>query len=294
MHFTRLLRQIALSPLRALVDIPEIRRRIIFDVKQRHFNQLDIAVPLGFHLNAPICAAEFWVSFEEIFFTGEYTSLLENIVSRTGFPTRWLDLGCHAGFFSLWLLYESLKSGQPISDCRALLIDPDPRIVHQVSKLISLNRLESTLQFLPAAISHPAANESNTTKFAVRSYMSSSLAEIGGQSSDICLVKTINAEDLTKHMSPPYDLIKIDIEGAEFDFLTAYEDVWISAKHIILECHSWHSGGGGSQQLRKLAIDKGFRVLQDLPSPEPVTINGKAETCSILLLENTARAKVQP
>lgn len=284
MQFTRLLRHTAASPLRAILDIPDIRRRVVFDLKQRHFEDLEISVPLGFGLSAPISSPEFWVSFEEIFFEREYAALLENVISSAGMPQRWLDLGCHAGFFSLWLLYERIKCGLVINSCRALLIDPDPRIADQVKKLIANNHLEGSFQFLPLAISSTPGK----TEFAVRGYMSSSLATLGDVDSSLQLVETINTKDLASHMSPPYDLIKVDIEGAEFDFLTAYEETLKSAKHIILEWHSWHTGGGGAQQLHELALAKNFRILQEVVSPRPVTIKGKLETCGILLLENKA------
>lgn len=278
----RLLRHTAASPLRAMLDIPDIRRRMVFDLKQRHFDDLEISVPLGFGLSAPISSPEFWVSFEEIFFEREYAALLENIASSTGLPKRWLDLGCHAGFFSLWLLYERIKSGLTINDCRALLIDPDPHIVDQVKKLIANNHLESSFQFLPFAIS----SQPGKIEFAVRSYMASSLATLGEENSDVQLVETINTKDLASYMSPPYDLIKVDIEGAEFDFLSSYDETLKSAKHVILECHSWHTGGGGMQQLHELALAKNFRILKEVVSPRPVTIKGKPETCGMLLLEN--------
>ncbi len=284
MEFTRILRHTAAGPLRGMLDIPDIRRRVVFDLKQRHFEDLEISVPLGFGLSAPISSAEFWVSFEEIFFEREYATLLENVVSLTGLPQRWIDLGCHAGFFSLWLLYERFKSGLAINDCRALLIDPDPRIVDQVKKLIANNHLESSFQFLPFAISSAPGK----TEFAVRSYMSSSLASLGDGDSSVQLVETINTKDLTSYMSRPYDLIKVDIEGSEFDFLTSYDETLKSAKHVILEWHSWHTGGGGVQQLHELALAKNFRILQEVVSPRPVTIKGKPETCGMLLLENKA------
>lgn len=284
MQFTHLLRHTAASPLRAILDIPEVRRRLIFDLKQRYFSDLDIQIPLGFGLKAPISSPEFWISFEEIFFEREYAALLENIASAKQFPQRWIDLGCHAGFFSLWLLYERIKSGLAINDCRALLIDPDPRLGPSIKKLISSNRLESTFQYLPFAIS----KDLEQTEFALRGYMSSSLAAIGDKPSEVRLVKTINTNELISYMSPPYDLIKIDIEGAEFDFLSAYDEIFKSAKHVILECHSWHTGGGGMQQLHELALAKNFRILKEVESTRPVTINGRRESCGVLLLENKA------
>ncbi len=282
MQFTRLLRHTAASPLRAMLDIPDVRRRLIFDLKQRYFNELEIEVPIGFGLKAPIASPEFWISFEEIFFEREYATLLENIVTEKYFPQRWLDIGCHAGYFSLWLTYERIKSGLTINDCRALLIDPDPNIASQVRKLITTNRLESSFQFLPFAVS----KDSGETKFAVRGFMSSSLATLGDETTDVLSVKSVNTKELVSYMSPPYDLIKIDIEGAEFEFLNSYEEVLKSAKHVILESHSWHTGGGGMQQLHELALAKNFRILSEITSLRPVTIKGKPESCGMLLLEN--------
>ena len=60
-------------------------------------------------------------------------------------------------------------------------------------------------------------------------------------------------------LPPPYDLVKIDIEGAEADFLRAYPKVLSATRHLLMEWHSWHTGGGGPEQLWRSGARDGFR-----------------------------------
>src|SRR5688572_2578514 len=95
------------SPLTALIRSQPIRRRIIFELKHRYYANLDLQIPLGHGLICPLSFADAWDSFGEIFIQGEYAGALDQV----GPPQRWLDLGCHAGFFSLYVLWRRARAG---------------------------------------------------------------------------------------------------------------------------------------------------------------------------------------
>jgi hypothetical protein len=91
-------------------------------------------------------------------------------------------------------------------------------------------------------------------------------------------------EQIVAALPPPYDLVKVDVEGAEHDFLTTYEPVLKGAKHLLLEWHSWHFGGGGVETIRQAAAKAGFReIFEPVPS-HPVGGNGQ-RFCGVLLFE---------
>ncbi len=86
------------------LDYPALRQRIIFDLVQDHYGELDIRVPLGHGLTCPVVSQEAWINLMEIFFEDEYGPVFEQIP----LPRRWLDLGCYVGYFSLYLVGISL------------------------------------------------------------------------------------------------------------------------------------------------------------------------------------------
>jgi hypothetical protein len=100
--------------------------------------------------------------------------------------------------------------------------------------------------------------------------MASSIASIGGEAGMLTSVPVLTPAMLMSLFPPPYDLIKIDIEGSEHAFVTAYEAVLAQARAVLLEWHSWHAGGGGAAQLRADMGARGFRLAADLTGPQPV------------------------
>jgi hypothetical protein len=79
----------------------------------------------------------------------------------------------------------------------------------------------------------------------------------------------IDSTTIMASLPPPYDLIKLDVEGGEFEFLVHYKDVLREAKHVVIEWHSWHRGGGSAAQIQQLAEEQGFQLLRVIQPPKP-------------------------
>src|SRR5437868_6868723 len=92
----RQLRHIMKSPLRALLAVKPIRERIAFEIKYRYFESLDLRVPVGEDFCCPVRNLDSLDAFREIFVGNEYGNFLDLIPP----PRRWLDIGCHLGYFS--------------------------------------------------------------------------------------------------------------------------------------------------------------------------------------------------
>ncbi len=242
-----------------LLKIHAIRRRLAFKLKNDHFEALDIAAPLGKDLLCPIFFKEAWCSFSEIFIENEYEAFMKLIP----LPERWLDLGCHAGYFSLYILLLRRRLGL-VGAVEALLVDGDSRVSDSVAKLIEINNLKSEFTFWNGIIS----NESGLQEFVERPFMYSSAGKMNlAEKGRIRTVMRVSDDDLRNFQSGPLDLIKVDIEGGEYEFLLAYKHVLAKAKHLILEWHPWHTGGGGKAQIIELAERAGFDLLFQSNSP---------------------------
>jgi FkbM family methyltransferase len=243
-----------------------LRRKLAFELRCRHFEDLEIAVPIGEGLRCPILHPEYWHSFEEIFFTNEYSPLFEMLPP----PERWIDLGCHAGFFSL-LMALWRRRRKMDGSFTALLIDGDSRVARSIERMSQINAFGSRFKFLHGAI----ASEPGDVRFDEKEVMASSLtADPRGKS-----VKVVRPEVITGLFPAPYDLVKVDIEGAEKDFLTSYGAVIAGARHVLLEWHSWSLGGGS---VRQAAARVGLKETAEIVPEHSVAHGG---TCGVVLFE---------
>jgi hypothetical protein len=62
------LRQLLKWPLQCLLGIPGVRRRLVFELRQHHYNELECRIPLGHGLTCPVLFWEAWSSLGHIFF----------------------------------------------------------------------------------------------------------------------------------------------------------------------------------------------------------------------------------
>jgi FkbM family methyltransferase len=249
-----------------------LRRRLAFQIRHEHFEELGIEVPLSHGCVAPAARAEALCSLSEIFIDGEYDPLL----GRFPLPGRWLDLGCHAGYFSLWLEWRRRREGAGTPG-QALLIDGDARQRPGVERMILRNSL-SGHRFIHGAI----AAGSGVLRFSEAAYMSSSIARDGASGVEVPIV---DEERLMAALPPPYDLVKIDIEGGETHFPGHYPRVLAGARRIVLEWHSWHECGDGAAGLLARFGKAGFGRVTEL---KPPVVVGEGRSVGVCLLEREA------
>jgi hypothetical protein len=109
-------------PLTVALRTPFLRKRAVYHFLHEYFPDLELSIPLSHGFWCPIPGPDAIYSLSEIFLKDEYGSFLNEIP----LPRRWMDLGCHAGYFTLYLAWQHAVAGST-GDWRALLIDADPR-----------------------------------------------------------------------------------------------------------------------------------------------------------------------
>lgn len=242
--------------LRRLLEFGPLRRRVALAMKTHYFGDLGLALPLAHELTCPFTKEEHRISFWEIFIDGEYGQLLQHLPP----PSRWIDLGCHAGYFSLWLEWRRRCAGLPSTASEALLVDADIRCRKGVELLIGSNRLDKRWIFREGVI----AAGTGERRFAVRSFMSSAIAREGEGPRNSIMAPICTQEALAAALPPPYDLIKLDVEGGEYDFAHAYAPLYCQARAIVVE---WH--GSTVDDSRVDALRSTFRA-QGFPRSVPL------------------------
>ena len=146
-------------------------------------------------------------------------------------PQLVVDLGAHCGHFSL-LADTCFRIQFPDSDPEFLLVEPNPDLIGTIRRNLQKSGLcqrHSIHQGLVGA----TRSGSTTLWVSSKNYLSASLN--AGSGMRAVPANFIDLESLTK--ARPIDLLKIDIEGAEFDFAGQYIQLLTQVQALMIEIH---------------------------------------------------------
>ena len=247
------LRKIAKLPLTAAMRLPFIRKRAAHHFRMDYYPDLEVSIPLGNGLWCPVLDRNSIHSFGEIFVEREYGEALDAIPP----PRRWVDLGCHAGYFSLYLAWRLAGAGAAdgaARDWRALLVDADPRMEPLARGALDMNGFSRNYTFRAGLVSKGAGER----EFALRDGMTSSTDVQANGANAVRKIPVLTPGEMLAAFPPPYDLIKVDIEGGEADFVECYKDVYTQSAAILMEWHSKDAKGAAAGPLRAGLEAAGF------------------------------------
>ena len=244
-----------------LLKFKFIRNRVKFNFLHNYFNELQLTIPVGSDYWAYLCENDAYDSFSEIFIQQEYSDLIpdESILNL-------LDIGANYGYFSLWL-----QSKRPKDKIHSTLIEPSLRCSRSLKKLVELSRLQNRFQYLQRAVGDP---EETHIKFFDRPFMAGSI--FGSDHNDAFYhANTLKLSEVFSSDRDSYDLIKCDIEGGEWELIENYPTLLKQSKFVLMEWHSWHSGGGGFPQIEKKLTEVGFQIIKSSPPNKAIGRDGE-------------------
>lgn len=241
-----------------------LRQSLISYLKARHFSDLGHSIPLGNGYWAQLLENDSYDSFSEIFIEREYD---EFVPSQS--ISKVLDIGANYGFFSLWL-----QATRPKQVIHALMVEPSLTCIPSLERLTTEPFLDGRFQFLSKAIGKKNLVH---VDFFERSHMAGScFASSEGET--IQQVEVLKEEDIFQSLPPPYDLLKCDIEGSEWELIENYRNLLKSTKFLTLEWHSWHNGGGGFNQIKLNLKEIGFEITNFSRSKKATAKKGEVGT----------------
>jgi FkbM family methyltransferase len=141
-------------------------------------------------------------------------------LARIGRPPRALDLGGNIGLFGVWTF-----SRYPEATLTAF--EPDPRNARLLSMTIEANQLEERWKLIMAAVGTHAGE----ARFAAGEFATSHIVADGN--AETISVPLVDVFDYTSGV----DLLKVDIEGAEWPILEDPRFAEIDAIVIALDYH---------------------------------------------------------
>ena len=159
------------------------------------------------------------------------------------------------------------------------MIEPSRRCQRSLEKMAQYPKLGGRFKYLQAAVGNP---RKESTRFFERPFMGGSLFSSSAEDAHYD-VKTLSLSDEPSLKDQSFDLIKCDLEGAEWDFLIHYSSVLEKSKFLVVEWHNWHSGGGGFPQVEKKLSDLGLQIINSSPPQKAVGRDGEV---GLLLAKN--------
>lgn len=196
--------------------------------------------------------------------------LFNQRIYDAGIPERlstFCDLGCNVGQF-VALLCERVGS----RDLKGLAIDANPEMVDHTSKLLRANGLHGVraLCGLVGAPSVPAGRDGEFFVHPVGIKSSAYAVEEPGHGGKgdwkPTRVLSVDLESLWKGLlgDARCDLLKIDIEGSEADFVTLDNPFFARVDAVLMECHRWVADPAVlDERMRQLGFVK-VGVLDDV------------------------------
>jgi FkbM family methyltransferase len=144
------------------------------------------------------------------------------------------DLGCNVGLFVAWLAH---KTGR--RDLRGLAVDANPRLVDEVKWVVRANGL-SGVHAVTGLIGAPGGASPQDFYLSPVSLRSSRFPDGKGEWRKVS-VPSVDIEERWRLLlgDVPCQLLKMDIEGGEADFLRPDNPFWPRVEQVILEWHGW-------------------------------------------------------
>jgi len=182
------------------------------------------------------------------------------VLKQLGPVQTFVDLGSNAGWFPC-LLREYGCGPHPVG----LLVDADPAMVDESRWHVAANGIDAECLWGAVGV----AADGTTTFHVNPANTSSSLTPFGadhpfpvkGRVRTIA-VPAVHVADAwrRRYGDRPVDVLKVDVEGAEFDFFRLEGNfVAASVRAVICEWHAWH---GSLDDLTALVEPLGFRLLE--------------------------------
>ena len=210
---------------------------------------LDFHTQYGLHLYVPDRGA--WSSAGEVFFTRVYDSFYPHLRD----VRCWVDLGCNHGFFSFGLLDYLSRLEKKLPAAQVYLGDANEVCVARVQAMIQHNALQPRWR-----CQHVVVGPRGTT-VSFQQHKDSLGSNIFGQGRSRRFFQ-YPVTDITSRLAAErelFDLIKIDIEGAE-KFL--FEQHLGFLKRFRFGLCEWHAPAFSGPVLRDRLAQLNWRVLE--------------------------------
>jgi FkbM family methyltransferase len=171
-----------------------------------------------------------------------------------------IDVGAHVGAFTIWLASRA--------PCLVLALEPNPATFQLLEQNVERGAMGSRVVLQQAAL----AGESGPRKLSVRRFSTDATILEAHAAADAVPVKALRLVDVMRMSGfPEIDLLKIDVEGAEYEVFANLEPHALDrARALIVECH-FGTGGDHGSIIERLKGD-GFEVAAEVAKSDSLLV----------------------
>jgi len=187
-----------------------------------------------------------WAACSEIFIEQAYAPFLEHF----GAVRRWVDLGSNAGFFSLGLLDHLREQAGTDVKTTALLLDASKDSLRSAERNLAENQLDTVWRTIPCLI----GPEGKEIDFFEYKFSVASSVFRRARPEKVSRLKTVPLARAVGSPAGEFDLLKVDIEGAERFLLRQEADFVTQFPLVLLE---WHFDFPGRELKEWIAAHSG-------------------------------------
>lgn len=190
--------------------------------------------------------SDFW----QIFSSAEYMALVSLLSQRSFDQFHLLDLGGGIGLFSLLIEHLSRIEVLPWQNRTYTVVEVSPKNRRMVEHNLSANLSAGSFQ-----VQWGAAGQKNgqaTLTFSKGAPWGNTITNPATSDEQI----SVPFVDVSAHLMIPNTIVKMDIEGAEFNFIPAYAAELQQVKGLIVE---WHAERGSILEAEAVLQQAGLR-----------------------------------
>lgn len=168
-------------------------------------------------------------SFRDVFMSSNYWRLFDHLTEP---PKRIVDLGAHCGHFSI-LCNTCILERFGEDHASYILVEALPMLVPRIQRAISEVGLEHQARIIQGVVGRKSGDAFFQRK---QNSLLDSKASLQKVSDTDQVLQYIDLDQLIPQQQS-IDILKIDIEGSEYDLLSNYESLFRRAKLVFIETH---------------------------------------------------------
>jgi FkbM family methyltransferase len=235
-------------------------------IRKTVWKALDLQCTLRSGIRVRVLSHPDWVIYNEVIVNGEYDSVIRESLAkqRPDSPMRVVDLGANVGYFTFRFADLYLQKFGPGGGLQLTVVEGSPIVFAQLQKRICEE---------PFLRDHTELANALAGRRAGGAYIPQGYVHYGhGASPDRTYgARFVPYVDLATIVKPgeKIDLLKCDIEGAEFDLIDNYAELLRNVDAAVIEFHHY---GRDVDRARAQLYDLGFKPAEVLSAVSPCSV----------------------